>query len=64
MTLERNKKIYARHAAGETYKSIAADYGISQERVRQIYYGQIRRMEKEKLQQKLRDNGWIKEESP
>ena len=35
--IERRKAIYARRISGEKYKDIAADYGISIARARQLY---------------------------
>ena len=61
MTVERNKKIYDRRASGEIYRTIGEDYGISVERVRQVYCREVRRRKKEELRQRQIENGWIKE---
>lgn len=61
MTVERNKKIYDRRVSGEIYRTIGEDYGISAERVRQLYYLEVRRRKKEELRQRQIENGWIKE---
>jgi hypothetical protein len=36
--LKRNKEIIKRYGAGETYKSIAGDFGITKEQASQYYY--------------------------
>lgn len=35
--IERRKAIYARRISGEKYKDIAADYGVTPVRIRQLY---------------------------
>lgn len=46
---ERNKQIYYTRADGATFKAIANKYGVTVERVRQIYLKEARRAEAFKL---------------
>lgn len=46
--IERRKKIFDMRESGMTYKDIAKIYGVTQERVRQLYLKQVRINEYEK----------------
>ena len=50
---ERNQQIYKRRKAGEKYRVLAKDYGISQPRVRQIYEKRKRRERERKRKQNV-----------